>query len=91
MTFVMGFLVNTGLLFEIPLLFFLLIRSGGLSAEIVAKQRRACILLLTCLALFFTPGGDLTTQALLALPLYILFEIAVATAKFWTTRVIPRR
>jgi sec-independent protein translocase protein TatC len=91
MTFVMGFLINTGLLLEIPLLFFLLMKSGALSAELIARQRRLCILVLTGTTLFFTPGGDLTTQALLALPLYILFEIAVLLARLWTTRGIPRR
>lgn len=80
LSFVMSFLVYTGLAFNIPLLLFLLLKYNLLSPGIVTGQRKICLGLLTGLTLFFAPGGDLVTQGLLALPVYLLFECAVFVA-----------
>ena len=80
MSFALGVIVNCGLVFQIPLLLFLALSIDILSPRLIAGQRRAVLLMLTGLTLFLTPGGDLVTQMLLALPVYLLFEIAVFAA-----------
>jgi sec-independent protein translocase protein TatC len=81
LSFVMSFIIYGGLLFELPLLLFLLIRYDILSPELVGRQRKLLAGFLTMLVLFFSPGGDLVVQLLLAVPLYLLFEGAVVLAR----------
>lgn len=80
LSFALGVIVNCGLVFQIPLLLFLALSSDILGSRLIAGQRRTVLLVLTGLTLFLTPGGDLVTQALLALPVYLLFEAAVFAA-----------
>ncbi|EAX47185.1 Sec-independent periplasmic protein translocase [Thermosinus carboxydivorans Nor1] len=81
LNFIVSFLVYTGMAFNLPLFFFILLRYNLVSPSFVAGQRKACLGVLTSLALFLAPGGDLTLQLLFALPLYLLFEVALYTAK----------
>lgn len=81
LSFVMSFIIYGGLLFELPLLLFLLVRYNILSPELVGRQRKLLAGFLTGLVLFFSPGGDLVVQLLLAGPLYLLFEGAVILAR----------
>ncbi|SDF59366.1 twin-arginine translocase subunit TatC [Sporolituus thermophilus] len=81
LNFIVSFLVYTGLAFNLPLLFFVLLRYNLVSPAFVAGQRKACFGLLTGLTLLLAPGGDLAAQLLLALPLYLLFEVALYTAR----------
>ena len=80
-TFVLSFMVYSGLAFTIPLLIFVLSYLDILSPILISRHRHWCIALLLSLTLFFAPGGDLFTQALMTLPLYLLFELAVLLAK----------
>ena len=82
MTFVLSFLIYSGLVFELPLFIFLLLYLDILSPRLINLHRKACFACLLSLTLFFAPGGDLLTQVLMALPLYVLFELAVVTAKY---------
>lgn len=80
-TFVLSFLTYSGLAFITPLIVYLLVYYGFFSARLIHKHRKICLTLLLGLSMFFAPGGDLFTQALMALPLYLLFEAAVMLAK----------
>lgn len=80
-TFVLSFLTYSGLAFITPLVVYLLVYYGFFSACLINKYRKICLMLLLGLSMFFAPGGDLFTQALMALPLYLLFEAAVMLAK----------
>ncbi len=66
-----------GLVFEMPVLLRVLSRIGIISKEMLKKYRRhaACILLL--LAAIITPSGDAFTLFIVALPLYLLYEVSI--------------
>ena len=66
-----------GLVFEMPVLLRLLSRIGVISKELLKKYRKhaACILLL--LAAIITPSGDAFTLFVVALPLYLLYEVSI--------------
>jgi sec-independent protein translocase protein TatC len=81
LTFVLSFLVYGGLLFNLPLVAFLLVYLDVLSPASIQRHRKWCLTFLFSCVLFFSPGGDLVTQGLMALPLYGLFEAAVFSAK----------
>ncbi len=81
LSFVLSFVLYGGLVFQLPLVIFLLIRFDILSPALVASQRKLLAAVLTGLTLFFSPSGDLVVQILLAVPLFILFEGAVLLAR----------
>ena len=65
-----------GLAFEVPLVTFVLIRSGLTTIEAMRKKRPYIILVAFILGMLLTPP-DFVSQILLALPIWMLFEIAL--------------
>jgi len=84
-SFVMSMLVIFGVSFEFPLVLILLNLAGVLSSERLRKWRRGAIFLIFVFAGFATPTQDPVSMLALALPLMVLYEVAVATAR-WTDR-----
>lgn len=63
-----------GLVFELPLLGWLLGRMGLLSRSFFNKYRRHAIVVLLILAAIITPTGDPFTLFLVFIPIYVLWE-----------------
>jgi len=76
-SFVSAFILAFGILFEFPILLLLLVRIGILSHETLKSKRRHAIVIIFILAAAFTPGPDIFSQFLLAIPLIILYEITL--------------
>lgn len=68
--------------FETPIVTFLLIRWGIVSAEQLEKKRSYVIVGAFTLGMILTPP-DVISQTLLAIPLWLLFESGVLLAKWW--------
>jgi len=69
-----------GLLFEFPLVLVVLSWAGILKVETMRQQRRLVLVILLVLSAIVTPTGDPVTLIAMTLPLYGLFELAVAVA-----------
>lgn len=65
-----------GLIFELPLLSWMLGNIGVLHREFFARYRRHAAVVLLILAAFITPTGDPFTFTIVFLPIYILYEIS---------------
>lgn len=65
-----------GLVFEMPLLAWLLGKLGVLHRGFFRKYRRHAIVLLLILAAVITPTGDPFTLAVVFLPIYLLYELS---------------
>jgi len=65
-----------GLVFEIPIATFLLIRSEMVSAEDLKKKRPYIIVACFVIGMLLTPP-DIVSQILLAVPMWLLFECGV--------------
>lgn len=65
-----------GIVFELPMLALLLSKIGLLHRSFFKKWRRQAIVALLILAAVITPTGDPFTLTIVALPLYILYEIS---------------
>jgi sec-independent protein translocase protein TatC len=76
MTFIMAF----GLSFQLPVLMVLLVRVGVLSVEQLVKARRYAIVGIFIIAAVLTPP-DVLSQFMLAIPLMILYEIAILASR----------
>ncbi len=75
MVFVMG------LVFELPLLSWLLSRLGIVSKSTLRGYRRHAVVALLVLSAFITPSGDPFTLTVVFMPLYLLYELGIAVAR----------
>ena len=70
-----------GLIFEIPIAMYLLAKLGILRPQALSKQRRWVILFAFVIAAIVTPTVDPFTQALVAGPIIVLFELGLLLTK----------
>lgn len=70
-----------GLLFEMPVLGFLLARIGILRAAPMVRQRRWAIVTGLVLAAVITPTADPFNFALVAVPIVVLYEVSVVVVR----------
>lgn len=76
-TFALRFLAVFGLTFEFPVFLFGAAAAGFLTSEQLRRGRRWAALVIVVVAAAATPTGDAFTLALLAVPLYLLYEITL--------------
>src|ERR1017187_628687 len=80
--FVCKFLLGMGLGFELPVVVLTLVKIGVLNYRLLAAGRRYVIVISAVLgAILTTP--EVITQILMAVPLYMLYEICVWIAWYW--------
>ncbi len=74
------FVLPPGATFELPLVTYFLARFGLVTADFMRKYRRYAILAVLIVAAIITPGPDIMSQVLVAIPLYLLYEASIAVA-----------
>lgn len=77
-----------GLIFELPLLSWLLSQLGILHRSFFNKFRRHAIVILLIFAALITPSGDPFTLMVVFLPIYLLWEISALAVKKKPVEVI---
>lgn len=80
LSFFISFLLPFGLIFQIPLVTFLLTRMGLISPQMLRKKRGYVALFIFVLAALLSPGGDILSQVLLAIPMLFLYESSILLA-----------
>jgi len=66
-----------GLVFELPIIMYFLARFGIITAEFLRKYRKHALVVILIVSAVITPTTDVFTQALVAVPLWILFEASI--------------
>ena len=56
------------------------VKMGLLSYELMKSTRRYAIVAITVLAAFITPTPDIPTMMLMAVPMYVLYEVCILLA-----------
>lgn len=74
-------LLGAGLIFELPVLSFILSRLGILTPAFMRKYRRHSLVAIMVLAAFLSPGTDPVGQIMLAIPLVMLYELSIIVSK----------
>lgn len=82
LSFVTLFIVGMGVVFEMPVLIYALIRIGIVQRSWLTSRRRYVFLLSFVIAAVLTPTPDPFNQTLVALPMYLLFELGLLLARF---------
>jgi sec-independent protein translocase protein TatC len=83
-------LLWNGLVFELPAIVYLLARLGIVNAQQLGKTRRYAIVAITIAAAVITPTGDPYNLLLLAIPMYLLYELGILLARFVPKRAAPQ-
>lgn len=73
-------MIALGAAFQIPVISFVLARLGLVTSAMLGQWRRHAIVGSSILAAIITPTPDAFNMALLAVPLYLLYEISVVVA-----------
>lgn len=81
-SFVLAFCVPFGLIFELPVVVFFLSKMGLITKEFLTKNRKYAVLIIVALSAALTPGGDPFSMLMMAVPVYILYEVSIVVAKF---------
>ncbi len=79
---IISIMLASGVIFELPMLSFVLSKLGILTPAFMQKYRRHSIVIIMIIAAVLTPGTDPIAQILLALPLVLLYEISIFVSKF---------
>lgn len=66
-----------GIVFEIPVLCWLLSLFGLISAAFMRRYRRHAIIVILIISAIITPTSDVFTLSLVALPMWMLYEISI--------------
>jgi sec-independent protein translocase protein TatC len=70
-----------GLLFQLPVLMFLIAKIGIISSQFFIAQRRIAVFAIVVIAAVVTPTSDPVNLALASVPLVILYELGIVLAK----------
>lgn len=81
-SFVTSFMLAVGASFEMPIVVFLLAKLGIVRYKQLTKWRKYAFLLSFVLAAVITPTPDPINQALVAVPLFLLYELGVQLSRF---------
>jgi len=70
-----------GVVFELPVLSWLLGRYGLLSASLMRKYRRHALLGIVVVSAIITPTSDAFTLLLVSVPVYLLYELSILVVR----------
>lgn len=80
-SFVTNLLLVIGLAFQTPLVVFLLSKIGILTPAIMTRYRRHAIVVIAIIAAVLTPTPDPFTMFMVAVPMYLLYELGGLMAR----------
>jgi len=81
-SFMLALLLGAGLVFELPMISYFLSKMGFLTPAFMRKYRRHAIVVILIIAAVVTPTPDMVTQTLLAMPMFLLYEVSILVSKF---------
>lgn len=70
-----------GIVFEIPILSWLFAKLGFISADFMRRYRRHAVVIILVVAAIITPTSDVFTLLLVALPMWLLYEVSILIVK----------
>jgi sec-independent protein translocase protein TatC len=72
----------SGIVFELPIMVYLLSKIGILTPTFMRKYRKYAIVVILIVAAVITPSPDITSQMVVAIPMYLLYEISIFVSAY---------
>lgn len=69
--------LGTGIIFQLPVIIFILSKLGVMTPKFMRKSRRYAAVLILVVAAVVTPTADPYTMMIVALPLFLLYELSI--------------
>ncbi|NIP37762.1 MAG: twin-arginine translocase subunit TatC [Candidatus Dadabacteria bacterium] len=80
LAFFMALILGFGLIFEFPLLSFILARIGVVTSKMLSRNRRYALLISCVIAAILTPTTDALSMMFMFIPLIIFYELGILVA-----------
>ena len=81
LSFFTTLMIGSGLVFELPVLSFILAQFGAVNSKFLQKYWRHAMVLILVISAVITPTPDPVNQLVFAIPLFLLYEISVLVVK----------
>lgn len=78
--------LGTGIVFELPMVIFVLSKLGIMTPKFMKEQRRYAVVIILVIAAIVTPTPDLLTMLTVSLPLFLLYEVSI-----WVSTLVFRQ
>lgn len=79
-SYISTFLVTSlllGIMFELPVLSYILAKTGIIDASLLRRYRRHAIVAIVIVAAVITPTADIFTLLIVSIPIYLLYELSI--------------
>ena len=76
--------ISMGIVFEMPVVAWLMARMGLLTASFMTRYRRHAIVVIITVAAIITPTSDIFTLLMVSLPMWLLYELSVGIVKLYS-------
>ncbi|MBI5143629.1 MAG: twin-arginine translocase subunit TatC [Candidatus Omnitrophica bacterium] len=86
MSFVMGLVLGSGLVFEMPVLSYILSKLGVITPHFLRSKWKYAVILIFIIAAVVTPTPDVFNMTILALPMLGLYELSI-----WVSKLAGRK
>ena len=73
--------ISMGIVFEMPVVAWLMARMGLLTASFMNRYRRHAIVVILIVAAIITPTSDIFTLLMVSLPMWLLYELSVCIVR----------
>jgi sec-independent protein translocase protein TatC len=83
-SFYLTLMIGLGFAFELPAVMFVIAKIGLVSAKKMAQYRRYAFILVLIAAAVITPSTDPFNMMIVAVPLYVLYELGLLLGKLFT-------
>ncbi len=81
LSLVLKFTLGFGIVFEMPVITFALAKIGIIRYQLMAKYRGYALVLIFIVSAIITPTVDPVSQTIMAIPLYLLYEVSIIVAR----------
>jgi sec-independent protein translocase protein TatC len=89
LSFFMGLLLGFGLIFEFPLVIFVLAKLGIVTSAWLRKQRKYAILISAVAAAVLTPTTDALSMMMMFVPILVFYELGILVAWIFGKKKSP--
>ncbi len=72
----------SGIVFELPIVIYFLTQIGLMTPQFMRTYRKHAMVIILIVAAIITPSPDVTSQLLVAFPLYLLYELSIFVSMY---------
>jgi sec-independent protein translocase protein TatC len=69
--------IGSGVLFQMPVVMYFLTKVGIVTPAFLRQYRKHAVIIILIIGAIVTPSADPLSQALISIPLYLLYEISI--------------